>query len=115
MPGHSIHIDDHGVRRELPDGKIEQVTWYGLREVVVLTTSDGPFAEDVFFVLEGPDGTGCVVPLGAPESRQLLEWLQRLSGFDNAALSRAMTSTENATFVCWRRSPGAGEGRADEP
>jgi hypothetical protein len=44
-----------------------------------------------------------VVPQGAQESTQLLERLQRLPGFDNAALMRAMSSTEEATFVCWRR------------
>jgi hypothetical protein len=103
MPAQPIDIDDHGVRRVLPDGKVERVSWYGLREVAVLTTSDGPFAEDVFFVLAGQDGTGCVVPQGAPESTQLLERLQRLPAFDNDALIRAMSSTGNATFVCWRR------------
>jgi hypothetical protein len=73
--------------------------------IVVLATSDGPFAEDVFFVLSGQDGTGCVIPQGAPESTQLLERLQRLPGFDNEALIRAMSSTQDATFPCWRRSP----------
>jgi hypothetical protein len=115
MSRSSIQIDDHGVRRELPGGKVEQVAWDDLWEVVVRTTGDGPFAEDVFFVLAGEDGTGCVVPQGAPESTRLLERLQRLPGFDNAALIRAMSSTEEARFVCWRRSPGAGEGRVDGP
>jgi hypothetical protein len=113
MSRHAIHIDDHGVRRELPGGKVEQVAWDDLLEVAVLTTSDGPFADDVFFVLAGRDGMGCVVPQGAPESRQLLERLQRLPGFDNEAFIRAMSSTDDATFVCWRRSPQAG--RPGEP
>jgi hypothetical protein len=105
MPGSAIHIDDHGVRRELPDGTVEQVAWDGLRAVAVLTTSDGPFVEDVFFVLVGPDGTGCIVPQGAPESTHLLERLQRLPGFDNEALSRAMCSVQEASFICLRRPP----------
>jgi hypothetical protein len=103
MPGYPIHIDDHGVRRELADGKVEQVAWDDLREVAVLTTGDGPFAEDVFFVLAGQGGTGCVIPQSTPESSQLLEQLQRLPGFDNEAFIRAMGSTTDATFVCWRR------------
>jgi hypothetical protein len=107
MTRSSIHIDDHGVRRELPGGKVEQVAWVDLLEVAVLTTSDGPFAEDAFFVLAGRDGTGCVIPQGAPESTQLLKRLQRLPGFNNETFIRAMSSTEEATFVCWRRSQGA--------
>jgi hypothetical protein len=58
MSGPAIHIDDRGVRRVLGGGRVEQVAWDGLLEVVVLTTRDGPFAEDVLFVLAGQDGTG---------------------------------------------------------
>jgi hypothetical protein len=101
----SIRVDESGVRRELTSGKVEQVAWDDLLEVVGLTTSDGPFAEDVFFVLANRDSTGCALPQGAPESTEVLEWLQRLPGFDNGALIRAMTSTQDNKFVCWRRSP----------
>src|SRR5262245_31341211 len=105
MSGPAIRIDDHGVRRELANGKVEQVAWDDLEEMFVLTTADGPFAEDVFFVLVGRAGNGCVVPQSAPESTPLLERLQRLPGFDNETFIRAMASCEDARFVCWRRSP----------
>jgi hypothetical protein len=82
-----------------------QVAWDDLLEVAILTTADGPFTEDVFFVLVGRGGTGCVVPQGAPEGSQLQERLQRLPGFDNKAVIRAMSSADDATFVCWRRPP----------
>jgi len=100
-------VDDQGVRRELADGKVESVAWEELVEVSILTTCDGPFAEDVFFLLEGRDGTGCVVPQGAPESATLLERLQRLPDFDNQAVIRAMSNTTEERFVCWRWSPTA--------
>jgi hypothetical protein len=64
MNGATTNIDDRGVRRELANGKVEAVAWDDLEEVCVLTTADGPFAEDVFFVLAGRGG-GCVVPQGA--------------------------------------------------
>src|SRR4051812_17361617 len=99
----AIQIDDNGIKRYLLDGTLEHVAWDELVEVFVMTTDAGPFVEDVFFVLEGKHGTGCVVPQGAPESSQLLERLQRLPGFDNEAIIQAMSCTENARFVCWRR------------
>jgi hypothetical protein len=112
----TIVIDDRGVRRTLANGSEEQVSWDGLLEVSVLTTSDGPFAEDVFFVLVGRDDTGCVIPQSSPESAQLLERLQRLPGFDNEAIIRAMSSTEDARFLCWRRTPQVDRpGQAGEP
>ena len=111
----AIRIDDRGVRRTLAGGNAEQVAWNDLLEVSVITTGDGPFAEDVFFVLAGTGGSGCIVPQDAPESGPLLDRLQRLPGFDNDALVRAMGSTEEARFVCWRRSTASVEGGAGGP
>jgi len=54
-------VDDAGARRIREDGAVvESVTWDELVGVRIVTTSDGPFAEDVLFVLDG-DGRGCVV------------------------------------------------------
>ena len=99
----TIQVDDQGVRRDLANGRVESVTGEELVEVSILTTSDGPFVQDVFFVLEGRNDTDCLVPQAAPESSVLLERLQRLPGFDNEALIRAMSSTDEQRFVCWRR------------
>src|SRR5262249_62063099 len=96
------------VRRNPGGGKVERAAWADREGVCVLTTADGPFAEDVYFVLAGKGTSGCVVPQSAPESGQLLERLQRLPGFDNEAFIRAMSSTDDARFVCWRRAVQAG-------
>jgi hypothetical protein len=99
-----IQVDDHGVRRHLPNGKVEQVAWRDLAEVAIVTTDEGPFMEDAYFVLQAADGSGCVVPSGAEASRALRERLQRLAGFDNERVIEAMTTATNGRFVCWRRA-----------
>jgi hypothetical protein len=66
----------------------------------------------VFFVLAGRGG-GCVIPQSAPEAGLLLERLQRMPGFDSAAVIRAMGSVVDAKFVCWRRA-ARGEDAATE-
>jgi hypothetical protein len=53
-----IFIDDLGVGRELENGSTEQVSWEDLVEVLIVTTDEGPFAEDVFYLLAGRDGKG---------------------------------------------------------
>lgn len=68
-----------------------------------MTTNEGPYAPDVWWLLAGANG-GCAIPLGATGEDQLVEWLQALPGFNNAALIEAMSSSDNQTFVCWRRS-----------
>jgi hypothetical protein len=100
--GRGITVDGNGVRRVREDGSVEQLNWPDLVEVAVVTTADGPFVEDVSFVLTGRDGSGCVIPHSAPEGPALIERLQELPGFDNEALVRAMSSTEDKKFVCWR-------------
>ncbi len=96
-----VHLSDAEVVCERPDGKTERVAWAGLRSVDILTTADGPFAPDVFFLLIGTVG-GCAVPQGATGYEALLQRLQALPGFDNEAFIRAMGSTEEASFACWR-------------
>ena len=94
-----VELSDEGVRRRTGRGETEEVRWTELIAVEVVTTDDGPAAEDVFFVLHGSAG-GCVVPQGQmPEG--LLERLQALPGFDNEVLIEAMASVDHATFTCW--------------
>jgi len=104
VPDPRVFIDDRVVRRELGDGKIEEVAWEDLVEVQIVTTDEGPFVDDVFFLLAGRDGTGVCVPQGAPGSEPLLDRLQHLPNFDNDQVIQAMMCSQNARFVCWKKS-----------
>jgi hypothetical protein len=72
-----------------------------LIEVALMTTSQGPFEEDVFFVLTYDDGTNNSIPLG--EGQELLTRLQELPGFDNETFIRAMAVSQDRVSVLWRR------------
>lgn len=98
-----VRLSDTEVTCERPDGKVERVGWADLQKVEVVTTSDGPFAPDVFWVLHGTDG-GCAVPQGATGDSELLERLQALPGFDNHAFIEAMSSASDRRFLCWQRA-----------
>jgi len=100
-----VHVSESEVRCERPDGCSEHVAWDDLQAVIVQTTNDGPFLPDVFWILAGSSSTsGCVIPQGATGESVLLERLQKLPSFDNEALTRAMSCTENEKFPCWQRS-----------
>jgi hypothetical protein len=98
-----VVVDQVGVRRRLPDGRHEAVGWDDLVEVAIRTTPEGPWQEDVFFLLTGRDGGGVAVPHGEAVELELLGWLQALPGFDNQQVVEAMGCAEDAMFVCWRR------------
>lgn len=96
-----VTVDANGVRRTLARGKAESVRWDELVEVRIRTTADGPLAEDVFYVLVGRGGAGCVIPQGlAPDG--FVERLLTLPGFDSGQLIESMGSVVQAEFVCWR-------------
>jgi len=96
-------LSDSEVVCERPDGTVERVGWDDLQKVEVVTTGDGPFAPDVFWVLHGRNGA-CAIPQGATGDRHLLERLQMLPGFDNDAVIAAMSSTSARRFLCWERT-----------
>lgn len=98
----AVTVDDEGVRRVLADGRTEAVRWDELASVELLTTDDGPLADDVFWLLLSDDG-GCAVPGSSASSGDLLARLQCLPGFDNEAVIRAMGSTQQARFQLWHR------------
>ena len=98
-----LTIDETGVTRHLADGSFEHVDWSDLVEVVVVTSSGGPWSEDVFFMLAGSRGNGCAVPSSEAEEQGLLERLQKLPGFDKEKFGKAMHSVDDARFVVWRR------------
>jgi hypothetical protein len=100
-----VRFDGEEVTRWMADGRSEHVRWDELEEVGIITTDEGPFAEDVYWILVARGGNGgCAVPSGAEGADALLARLQELPGFDNEVVIRAMASTENARFVCWRRT-----------
>ena len=98
-------IDDIGVTRCLDDGSVVRVAWSELVRVALITVDQGPFAEDLFFVLDDRQGRRCMLP-GA-RAAELLPRLQRLPGFDNRQVQRAADCIyDEAHFVCWNGQPG---------
>jgi hypothetical protein len=100
-----VTIDELGVAHSLDDGSRVRVTWGDLVRVALITVAQGPFAEDLFFVLDDREGRRCMLP-GA-RAAELLPRLQRLRGFDNGQVQRAADCLDDdAHFVCWNGRPG---------
>ena len=98
-----VRLSESEVVCERPDGKVERVAWSDLQKVEIVTTSEGPYVPDVFWVLQGTSG-GCAVPQGATGEKELLHRLQALRGFDNGAVIEAMTCVLDRRFLCWQRA-----------
>jgi hypothetical protein len=102
-PDEHLTIDDEGITRTARKLR-EHVAWTDIERVRILTTDQGPQTEDVFFVIDGKNGTGCMVSQELATRGKLLEALQaRLDGVNNAAVIEAMMSVENKVFTIWER------------
>ena len=97
-----VIVDDDGITRARRDGLVEYVAWDALSRVDIATTSEGPWVDDVFWLLFAGDH-GCVVPSEADGMSELLLRLQQLPGFDNDAVIRAMGCTDDELFPVWSR------------
>lgn len=98
-----IEYTPDGLIYHQPDGTQRTVYWETLRAVLIETGDQGPFSEDLWWILI--DGEGhCTIPQMVG-SETLLTQLQALPGFDNEAVIEAMGSVENKLFVCWQRQP----------
>lgn len=103
-----VGFDDREITCSYPDGSFRKAAWSDLTEVRIQTTSEGPFAPDVFWWLHaGEPEPRLIYPQGAVGDPELLEAMpRRLPGFDDVAVRRAMGCTDDAMFLVWRR-PGA--------
>lgn len=102
----AVSFDDERIVRHLADGRTETIRWDEIQRVSIVTTDDGPFVDDVFWVITGENG-GCLVPSETQGTKELLSRLQLLPDFKNEAVITAMGSTARAEFICWQRSERA--------
>lgn len=101
---HQVLLAEDTVVFRGPKGREESIRLDELSEVSIVTTDEGPYRDDVFFLLARLDPeSGLAIPQSAEGCSELLARLQQLPGFDNQAVIQAMGSTTEAKFVCWKR------------
>ena len=66
-----VEFNDDEVSCTRPDGYTERICWDELDRVEVITTDEGPWSCDVYYVLHGTS-SGCVVPQGATGDQKLV-------------------------------------------
>ncbi len=101
----TVEFDDLQVRCIWPEDESISMRWKEISTVTLITTDEGPWIEDVYWLLENSNEDQIVVPHGASGHEEFLaEMQQRLSGFDDDAVIKAMGTTSNATFLVWSRA-----------
>lgn len=102
-PAFEVATDRESVNLQGPDNSRTTVQWSELRQILIVTTDEGPRLTDVFIFLEGADSV-LVIPQDARGNEGLVALLVNIVDFDLRAFTRAMGSAEDAEFECWRGS-----------
>ncbi len=98
-------VDETGFWEVVPSGCAEgkKHLWSDVLHVTIVTTSDGPWFDDFFYVIKSTTGFICI----SSEDAQKMNLLQRfecLPGFQWEKVVEAAGSVTDATFDCWDSS-----------
>jgi len=103
----SYTLDESGLSEVSANGPGRKYLWSEVQHVGILTTADGPFSEDIFFIIKTDSQDICITDEQATRIN-LFDGFHHLPGFDYEQAAAAMCSTSEASFPCWDRSWGAG-------
>jgi hypothetical protein len=98
-----VTITDDELSLQDPHGKSVAVAWKDITLVKIRTTSAGPWEPDVFWGFETRDQHPALIVVGGATGEQdMIRALnERLPGFNDDMVIKAMGSTSNREFVCW--------------
>lgn len=98
---YEVAITDQELTCTHPKRPTESIRWDQVREIMLVTTSGGPFSPDVWYVFTG-DGAGCSVPSEAMGFDQLWDvFKSRFPTIDYEAIIAAGTNDERK--VIWKK------------
>lgn len=101
----TVEFDDLQVRCDWPEDESTSMRWDEISTVTLVTTDEGPWIEDVYWILEDGNADQIVIPHGASGHEEFLAEMQRrFPGFNDDAVIQAMGTTSNDTFLVWSRA-----------
>jgi len=98
-----VAITQEAVRATLAGQKQELVAWRDIQEIRIVTTDQGPAAEDVFWVFLHHDGKRLLRVPGSLVDDAALDLLMQLARFDHDQFIKSMGSADNAVFRVWKK------------
>jgi hypothetical protein len=104
-----LSITDHGITRKYGSRFRRQVTesvsWEELSRVEAIAHEAGARKDETLFLLYGSEVNGVAVPASVAQKHGLVDQLrQRLAGFRDDEMARALAASSRETFVLWEKA-----------
>lgn len=100
---YKVVMQDENLHCIHPEKPNESVAWKDITEIVIVTTDKGPHDPYIWIVLCTEKGEGCMFPLGAKNSRAVIEKILGFPGLKLNIWAEALKSTDNRRFVVWKK------------
>ena len=85
-------------------GQAKSIAKSDLFVVAIETNDSGPWGADLWWLLfNGSDQLACAFPQGATGEQAAIDYFMALPSFDHGEMFEAMTCTDKAIFLVWRR------------
>ncbi len=98
---YTLILSEDEIACEHPKRKRESIRWDQIVEIRLVTTDEGPFLPDMWYVFIGKTG-GCSVPSEAKDFDPLWDEIKnRFDGFNYDAIIEA--GTDNAQKTLWEK------------
>lgn len=98
-----VNLADERIEAIDPAGEARSIMLTDIRRIAIQTTADGPFGDDVWWLLFAKDDQPAIrFPQGAVGEQAALDLFTARPGFDFEEMIQAMGSTDNALFLVWR-------------
>ncbi len=95
-----VYMEDKTTYFELLRNKAKIYLFKDLKKASIITTDEGPFEEDVFWLMMFK--IIIMIPQGVGVDK-LLNRMQKLSGFRNEEVIKAMRCSDNEVFHIWEK------------
>jgi|LakMenE18May11ns_1017448.scaffolds.fasta_scaffold9628537_2 hypothetical protein len=93
-------LDNEGFTQISGEDNGKKFLWSDVQHVGLVTTSDGPFFDDVFYIIQTENKNICLTQDQATKL-SVLDYFNKLPGFRWESVIEAMGSTTEAVFHCW--------------
>lgn len=98
-----VTVDEEGVwLRNEKDGAEKRLLWSDVLQIVIETTDEGPWLEDMYYIFYS-SSEPFVVPSESRGVSELVSKIAGLPGFDQAQHFSAVGSSENRQFLVWKK------------
>lgn len=84
------------------DNNENSVDFNNIKKIIINTNDSGPWGNDFIYSISD-NRTTIYFPLGCKGEPEILKLLQSIEGFDNQQFTLAVTSTENNSFLVYKK------------